>query len=205
MTDLDVFLPMIMPYAGGCAVPTAEAAIITAARDFCERTRTWRGDDTFNVTTTSCNVFCAPDYADVFEIESARLDGQKLTPISIPDLDRQVPDWRTLEGQGGTWITQTNRGEVTVVPKCSGSLELQLYLIPSQDAQQLPDFLARDYRRAIADGALAEILMIPGQPFFAPDRAQFYSARFDAKVSALFNQQIRGQQRAPSRTRAQFM
>ena len=205
MTDLDVFLPRIMPYAAGCAAPTAYAAIITAARALCERGRLWRDDDTFNVTPTSCNVICTPDYADLFEIESALLDGRGLDPISIPDLDRNQPDWRNLDGNGGRWITQSNRGEVTVVPKCTGSLELHLYLTPNQDADQLPDFLAKDYRQAIADGALAEILMIPGQPFYAPDRAQFYSARFEAKIASLMNQQIRGQQRAPARTRAQFM
>ncbi|MNZ92974.1 hypothetical protein D3C78_1120230 [compost metagenome] len=91
-----------------------------------------------------------------------------------------------------------------IVPKTTGTLKLSTFLRPSEDADQLPDFIAQLYRQVIADGALAEILMLPGQPFTAPDRAQFYSMRFEAKLGELSSRTIKGQQRAPARTRAQF-
>lgn len=204
MTDLDVFLPSIMPKVPGCPEPSAFFAIIKAAQEFCERTRVWRDNDTFQVTETSCNVVCAPDGADVFEIENALLDGKKLEPVSLGDLNRDHPDWRE-KSQGGRWITQIERDTVLVVPKTAGTLALSITLRPSDDAEQLPDFMAKHYRQVIADGALAEILMLPNQSFTDPARAQFYAARFEAKLSALFNRSIKGQQRAPTRSRAQFM
>ena len=204
MTDLDVFLPNIMPKAPGCPEPTAFAEIIAAARKVCERLRIWRSDDEFTVTPTSCNVMCAPDGADVYEIENALLDGRQLQPISLNDLNDLVPNWRTTT-EGGKWITQQERGSVLVVPASTGTLGLSLILTPSEDADQLPDFLARDYRGLIADGALAEILMLPMQSFTDPARAQFFQARFDQELGRLSNQGIKGQQRAPSRTRAQYM
>lgn len=200
MTELDAFLSRIMPYAPGCPEPTAFAAIIKAAQDFCERTRLWRDEDRFNITPTSCNVVCVPDGAVLFEIENALLDDRQLEPISIGDLDRDMPDWRAREG-GGKWITQTSPGSVLVVPKCSGKLQLAIILKPAEDADQLPDFLARDHRQVIADGALAEILMTPSQPFSAPDRAQFYAMRFENRLSTLSTVSIKGQQRASMRTR----
>lgn len=205
MTELDVFLPKIMPYVPGCPEPTAFANIIKAAQEFCERTRLWRGDDTFTVTPTSCNVMCAPQGADVYEIESAYVDSVKLEPISLADLDNHHSQWRDwTEGQG-RWITQIEHGTVLIVPKCTGKLKLSTFLRPSEDADQLPDFLSQLYRQCIADGALAEILMLPGQPFSAPDRAQFYSMRFETKLGELSSRTIKGQQRAPARVRAQFM
>lgn len=204
MTDLDVFLPRILPYAPGCPEPTAFAAIILAAQQFCERTRLWRDEDQFNITPSSCNVVCVPEGAVLFEIEHALLDGRPLEPISVGDLDRDTPDWRTREASGGRWITQTEPGAVLVVPKCSGSLLLTTTLKPAEEADQLPDFLAREHRQVIADGALAEILMTPNQPFTAPDRAQFYAMRFENRLGQLSTASIKGQQRAPTRTRPQF-
>ena len=204
MTDLDVFLPSIMPKAPGCPEPTAFAEIISAARKVCERLRIWRSDDTFTITPTSCNVMCSPGGADVYQIENALLDERQLQPIALNDLNDLVPNWRTAT-DGGKWITQQEPGSVLVVPASSGTLRLSLILTPSEEADQLPDFLARDYRSLIADGALAEILMLPMQSFTDPSRAQFFQARFDMELGRLSNQGIKGQQRAPSRTRAQFM
>lgn len=205
MTDLDVFIPNILPYAPGVAEPTVFAALIRASQAFCERTRLWRDEDTFTLTPTSCNVVCAPEGADLFEIENALLDGCRLEPISLSDLDHKYPRWRELDAGQGQWITQIEHGSVLVVPKCTGTLTLSTFLRPAEDADQLPEFLSKLYRQCIADGALAEILMLPGQPFTDPSRAQFYSMRFEAKLSELTNRTIKGQQRAPARVRAQFM
>lgn len=205
MIELDVFLTKIMPYVPGCPEPSAFAAIIKAAQEFCERTRLWRDEDTFTLTPTSCNVVCAPEGADLFEIENALLDGGRLEPTSLSDLNHKYPRWRELDAGQGQWITQIEHGSVVVVPKCTGTLKLSTFLRPSDEADQLPDFLSKLYRQCIADGALAEILMLPGQPFTDPSRAQFYSMRFEAKLSELTNRTIKGQQRAPTRVRAQFM
>lgn len=205
MIELDVFLPKIMPYAPGCPEPTALAAIITAAQTFCERTRLWRDRDQFNVTPASCNVMCAPSGANVFEIESARLNDRALDPISLADLEFKHPTWRQFSESEGRWITQVEPDTVMVIPPATGTLELALILRPADDADQLPDFIGSLYRQCIADGALAEILMLPGQPFYAPDRAQYYAARFESKLGELTTRSIKGQQRAPIRTRAQFM
>lgn len=205
MIELDVFLPKIMPYAPGCPEPTALDKIIVAAQTFCERTRLWRDRDQFNVTPTNCNVMCAPAGANVFEIESARLNDYDLTPISLADLEFKHPTWRQYSQGSGTWITQVELDTVMVVPATTGTLELALILRPADDADQLPDFIGAHYRQCIADGALAEILMIPGQSFYAPDRAQFYAMRFASKLDELTTRSLKGQQRAPIRTRAQFM
>lgn len=205
MIDLDVFVPNVLPYAPGCAEPTAFTALIHAAQTFCERTRLWRGADTIALTPISGNVVTAPVGADLFEIEQAALDGCPLEPIAQADLNRKYPHWRDMDAGQGRWITQIDLGSVLVVPKCTGSLTLSTFLRPAEDAEQLPDFLPQLYRQCIADGALAEILMLPGQPFTDPATAQFYAQRFEAKLCELATRTIKGQQRAPARVRSQFM
>ncbi|MND20859.1 hypothetical protein D3C76_48030 [compost metagenome] len=205
MTDLDIFLPRIMPYAPGCPEPTAHAAILDAARTFCERTRLWRDEDSFEITGDTCNVICVPDGAELFEIETASWDDSPLEPIAFADLERDHPTWRTDDGSP-RFISQAGMDSIVLAPRGStGTLRLRLFLKPSTSADELPDFLAKHYLRVIADGALAEILMIPQQPFTSPELATFYSERFAQQLDALFARNIKGQQRAPARTRPSYL
>lgn len=204
MTELDVFLPSIMPYAPGCPEPTAFAKILQAAQQFCERTRLWRDEDSFELTGDDCNVMCAPDGATVFQIESASVGGVPLEPIAHADLNRLHPHWREDDGSA-RYISQFMPDSVLIAPgRATGTLRLTTILRPTDDAEMLPDFIAQQYRQVIADGALAEILMLPLQSFTDPDRAQFYALRFSSKLDALFHRNIKGQQRAPARTRPSF-
>ena len=204
MTDLDVFLPYIMPYAPGCSEPLAKQALIVAAKEFCQRTRLWRSEDSFTLSS-SCNIVCTPDHAELYEIEYAALDGRALDPIGYAELNREFPNWKTSEGLG-KWISQVEPDSVIVAPAVTtGTLSLNLILTPAEDADQLPDFLGNHYRQIIAWGALREILLTPNQSFTSPDGAALYGARFEQKVDSLFHRNIVGQQRAPARTRAQFM
>jgi len=204
MTDLDVFLPSIMPYAPGCPEPTAFSAIINAAQKFCERTRLWRDSDSFEVTGDDCNVVCVPEGAELLEIEAATFNGKPLDPIAYADLQRDYPTWRTHDGDP-RFVSQASMDSVVLAPRGhGGTLHLSLYLKPSNEAEQLPDFLAKHYLRVIADGALGEILMLPMQSFTDPERGQFYALRFVQKLDSLSTSNIKGQQRAPARTRPSF-
>lgn len=203
MIDLDAFLPNILPFVPGVAEPTALANVVKAAQVFCERTRLWRGTATLNVTPDSVNLVTVPAGAELFEIESARFDGHDLKPISQSDLDALHPGWRAIGNGAPRWITQTEPGYFQVVPTSTGVLQLSTFLRPIDAAQQLPDLFSQ-YTKMIADGALAEILMLPAQSYSDPQRAQFFAQRFDNRIDGLCKLTIQGQQRAPVRSRARF-
>lgn len=205
MSELDAFLPAILPYAPGCAELAATAALLKAAQTFCERTRLWRYEASLDLVPSTGDLVPVPVGASLFEIESARLDGRSLTPKSLHELNRTRSTWRDEADGQGRWLTQESPGSVRVVPMCSGALSLSLFLRPTDDATSLPDFLLRDYRQCLGDGALAELLMLPAQSFSNPQAAQFYAQRFDNRINELFNRTIQGQQRAPMRARSQFM
>lgn len=203
MKDLDDFLPGILPYAPGCASPTAYFGIRQAAIEFCERTRLWRSEDSFDVTPENCDAIMAPYGAVIHEIEHASFNGQPLKPKSTQWLDDHENGWRLPSYTGNPgYITQLAPGTVMIVPRGEGTLTLHLWLKPSQDCTELPDFLLDEYREVIAMGALGRILLIPNQSFTNVEMGAAFAGMFAAKLDARSTKGTKGQQRAPIRTKA---
>lgn len=204
MKPLDDFLPQILPYAPGCPVPVAYDHIRSAAIRFSERTRMWRESGSFAMAADGTAIVVS-DGAELFEIESAKFEGTPLDPIAISVLNDQVLNWETADTGRPAYITQTTPNEIRVVPYAVGDVEYSVFIKPSEDCVELPDWMVSQFRRCIADGALSEILILPGQNFSDPARAGFFEARFLNELDRLSNQNIRGQQRASARAKAYFM
>lgn len=203
MKDIDAFLPGILPFAPGCAAPTAYFGIRQAAIEFCERTRQWRYEDTFDVTVDDCDSILVPFGAVVHEIESAQFNGQPLDPKSTLWLDTNQNGWRTNALTGTPhYLTQVEPDTIIVVPKSAGSLHLCMWLKPSQESTEFPDFIVDQYRETIAFGALSRILMIPNQSFTNVQMGAAWGKLFQDKLDGLSVKGSIGQQRAPLRTKA---
>lgn len=199
------FFPHVMPTVPGCPEPMAISALREAAIEFCQRTRLWRYDDEFEVTGDDCDVVCVPSGAELLEIEHCTFNGFPLEEISILELDNEHPYWR--EDDQNTmprYFTQIELDTIRVVPKAAGTVKVYTILMPSEDGDMVPDWLVTKFRRVIAAGALKDLLVIPGQPFFNPQLAAGFSARFSNALNTHGSMHVRGQQRAPLRTRANF-
>ena len=202
MKSMDEFLARILPRVPGVPRPMVHDAIRQAAIEFCQRTRMWRDEDEFRVSG-ECEPMVAIGPAAIFEIESARFNGNQLRPVSLAWLDEQVPRWRDMDASEGRWITQLSPDTVKVVPGGDGLLTLSLVLQPSDKAVEVPDFLVTHYVREIADGALGELFATPGQ-WANPGLAEFHLSRFQRRLDELFNSNMKGQQGAPVRTKPHF-
>lgn len=206
MTDIEDFLTKVLPFAPGCPEPTAIEHIRNAAIEFCEETRLWRFEDTFDVGNDP-NVVCVPHGAVIQDIERCDFEGRKLEPVGIGWLDEHYPRWRSDEFNMGAeprYFTQMFPDTVRVVPSKQGRVKVWLRLKPAEDAEQVPDFIATQHRNMIGWGALASILMLPNQTFSDPNRAAYFQARFDQSLGRKSKLKATGQQRAPIRTKAQF-
>jgi len=203
MKDIDAFLPGILPFAPGCATPTAYFGIRQAAIEFCERTRLWRYEDSFPVEVDDCDAICVPFGAVVHEIERVLFNGQPLEPKSTQWLDQNQNGWRANPLTGTPhYVSQIAPDTLTIVPKMAGTASLYLWLKPSQDATELPDFIEQQYRETIAMGALHRILLIPNQSFTNIEMAGAYGQLFQKRLDGLSVKGSIGQQRAPLRTKA---
>lgn len=207
MSSLDTFLTHVRPWAPGVSDPTAHKNIRLAAIEFCERTRLWRYEEEFDVTVEDCNsgIF-TPGGSILHDIETVQFNGNELLPKATRDLDRLEPDWRSQATGTGvpSYYTQIDQGTLRIVPAMEGRVYLCLRLKPSQDATDIPAFIANEYREVIAWGALGRLLTIPGQSYSNPDLGQFYAAKFSEKLDRLSAKGVTGQQNAPKRSRARF-
>lgn len=195
--DLSDFLSDVMPYVTTCPEPTAIYHLRNAAIDFCQRTRIWRHEEEFGLTESQDEVFCVPGDAAIHEIEHAWFNGSRLQALPYGNVNPQTSDALPH------YITQASPDTVKVYPFHEGSLRLQLFLKPSQDAETVPGFLYDHHKLTIAYGALAEILMLP-LPVANPGLAADFRQRFESAVNARFRANIRGQQRAPARSRSNY-
>ncbi|HJV52787.1 MAG TPA: hypothetical protein VJ652_15070 [Noviherbaspirillum sp.] len=203
MTELDSFFPIIRQYAPGVADLSAAFGVRQAAIEFCERTRLWRYEDEFDVTDDE-DLLC-PSGAVIHEIETIRFNDGKLEPATTQYLDRAMPDWRTeTQTSNPRYYTQTAPDTLRLVPRCSGHVNVYLWLKPSQDCDELPDFIGDKYRETIAHGALSRILLIPNQSFTSGDLAGAFGASFQSKLDSLSTKGSTGQQRARARVRGTF-
>lgn len=207
MKDLDEFLPSIRPYAPGVADPTAYFAIRQASIEFCEKTRMWRYEDEFDITADDFEGLLAPPSSVVHDIEGVWFDGTKLRHVTPNKLDELVSDWRSGDTKPTgvpSYVTQTEPNTIILVPFGTGTVKLSLFLKPAQDAIEVPDFLVDQHRETIAFGALARILMIPNQSFTDPNMGAAFGQAFQSRLDGKKDAGIRGQQRAPTRTKASF-
>lgn len=213
---LSAFLPYVLPYAD-CPRPTAELALRGAAIEWCEKTDGWRHIAEFELEENG-QAIVAPAYATIHRIEEATLDGQSLTPTLFTDAR---PDELTGAETSGEpkYLTQVGPNAVSVYPFRQGILRISLFLKPRAeqafggdaddplaDANNVvPEFMLIQHAEKLAWGALARILAIPRQPFSDGAAAEVYRARFTEACANLQSATIRGQQRAPMRTKPMWM
>lgn len=212
------FLPLVLPHAPTCPRPVAEQYLRLAAIEWCERTRCWRHIASTTLTNAQDEVIAAPDYATVHEIETAYFNGVELTPTQFSSAD--PADMDAAAGLGTPkYITQTAPNTVRVIPFAAGSLDLTLFLKPRSGTEYgtdpldplqdkynvVPEHIFIQNAEAVAEGALARLLLLKDVAWFNPKLALFYRDRFDNACTGKFNSEIRGQQRASARSTAHFL
>jgi hypothetical protein len=216
-TRLSSLLPLVLPFAKHCPEPFALLQARLAAIEFCEKTRCWRHVATVEMVANH-TAFVAPTHSTIFEFEDATFDGNPLAAIQYTEA---TPDeLAEIAGSGRPkWLTQISPGEVAVYPFEPGTLRLSMFLKPRHgqlfstdpddplhDAYNvIPDFLFQQHANALADGALARILMCEGEPFFNPQKAAVHDARFGEACGRRSSSHVRSQQRAPIRTKPRWL
>jgi hypothetical protein len=72
------------------------------------------------------------------------------------------------------------------------TLRVRYVAAPRHDACRLDARLAEEWGRALVEGALADVLLLPGQPFSDPRLAAVYGQRFDAAILRARTRRLRG-------------
>lgn len=181
--QLEDFLPMVLPYAPGCAGPIAEAAIRQAATEFCDRTDCWVQD--LDETPTEAGL---TDY----ELE---LDGQATMTrlIRVRVSGRDIPCVRRGDLPGNPEVSPLSVAiaidratlRILAAPTVDGlPILVTAVLAPSSRAVRLDDSFARPNANAIANGAIARLQMMPGKQYTDLRSAQTFEAKFTSAINS---------------------
>ncbi|HRO00340.1 MAG TPA: hypothetical protein PLX43_02360 [Nitrobacter sp.] len=207
MRDIDEFLPLVLPRAGNAPEPLVVRCLRDAATRFCERAKLWKCTDTIITAGADAEPISVPSDSVLYLITSCAIDDRPLDPITLAELAKKRPAWRTedIGCAAASWYVSPERGTIQAVPRASGTLFVEFVAKPSARALTLPDFLLEEYGQDIADGAAGALLLMPNPAFANPQLGAGLSARFQSRLDSLSNDGIRGQQGGRTRTRGRYL
>jgi hypothetical protein len=174
--QLEDFLPMVLPYATGCAEIQAEHAVRQAATEFFDRTDAWTQDldEVLTVAGETDYEFEIDAQSTITRLLRVRIGGQDVPLVrrgSSAGIDysparvAMAVDRATLRILGAPAVDD--------VP-----ILVSVALAPSPRAVSITDSVARPHANAITYGALSRLLMMPGKPFTDMRAAQVFEAKF---------------------------
>lgn len=202
---LDDVLPHL---AADPSDPVTEYAIKRAVIDFCAGSWIWKHiPDPIDVQQgESAYDLELPPGADIAVVLTATVGVQPLSARSIEWLDAQLPGWRTNPATP-RHFTQVDTEQVILAPvpevNLPQGLALSLALQPAQSAKAFPRWISNQYLYALADGATARLMLMPGKPWTDLANGQDRRARFEAAIANARTSALAALGRAPTRTTPQ--
>lgn len=180
MASWDVFLPDVLVHVPAAPDPLVHQALIRAAREFCARSRIYRQwCATVEATAPVYNITLPTDTQAV-RLERATVDGVAIdvTPFQWPERD-----WVTYAAEEDPGVITDDLTTVTVTGETiTGTLQLEISLMPTRSAATVSSFLAERYLECIAAGAAFRLLTMRGAPWYDPQAAAIPAAEWKAGI-----------------------
>lgn len=180
------FFPEVIPYALDVPEPQAIFAIRNACIDFCERTTMWREKFTADIVAGQPTYFVAtPLDSRRASLITVWVDGRTYEPTGTDWLAAKYGfDYRSFDGLLGYYSEGLN-GEIELAGLPQLDLPAGLRgvqaLVPTRDSDEVGlDYVYERWIETIAAGALARLMTTAGQPYYNPQAAMMYAAKFSA-------------------------
>jgi hypothetical protein len=159
----------VAPFVTKCPVNIQEHAIRDAFRRFAEGSELWAEC----VTMASVADQEQYDVANELDYDSFIL---RVVKVLLDDTEVNA-DHYTMDADGLLSFIDGNE------PQESGDdIDVYVILLPSDNWKIIPDYFPDQWGRVIAAGALADLKLRTGTPYFDPDGAMIQQARFDAGI-----------------------
>lgn len=198
------FYDYVMPDVPGAPAAAVDIALRQSAIAFCEKSLAWRYVHP-EVVVTSGNAtydFIPPSGAAVHAVMYAEWNGDAIScNAGELNIAANVADWRNATGTPAYVIfADTDSLQLVPEPDSNGTLTMNVTLKPDLASTGIDDAIFREYREAIAHGALARLMMSPKKPYSSPQLAQFHAQQFEIKTGHAGTRQDRNFTRAPLQT-----
>ena len=202
MATYDDFLSEIQGRAYGVSEPQVEQYVRIAAIEFCETTRLWtrqvqeyafKGDGRVDITGFD------EDQEDFEALVMGPYNGIQVVPIPPMMSGSELNSYAAANFEGmqqghPAYVFELPEETSTVgvwpIPdKQYADLTFKIILKPSTTATILPDFLQKNWRRAIIEGALMHIHGLMGMSYTDPRREatamkKFENAKLAGRIAA---------------------
>lgn len=189
-----------MPNVQGCPIGVADASIRNATVEFCEKTGLWKSDSVVTdvIAGESRYGFATPTGSRVVECDTALLNSKPLVPMTLQNLNEQMPSWRDLEEAKPRLFFMDSDQTIRLVgvptEDMSNALFIQVILKPSRDALECPDWLYEDWAEVIAHGALARLHAMAGRPWAKEKLVSYHMRMFRLGMARARSKSIKSRQ-----------
>lgn len=191
----------VHPDVPGCPRVVAIDAIRQTVIRFCQESMLWRYNMEPLITQIGVREY-ELDYpldTRVVSVRAMAWKGRNLDEKSADVLDAENPSWRTRKGSPDAYVfANPNTILLSHEPQAQESLSATLVLKPAQTSQACGDILFEEYRKEIAAGAIAMLMLMPKKPWTdyelaAQKESVFLTATEKAKVraSSAFGRRVR--------------
>ena len=207
MKALSVFRPRIAPRVSGCLDEMIDQAVLDACIDFCERTLVVKRMLTPISTVASTFEYtpAAPSEEAVACLVRVWCDLSELTPLDEDAMATPFGFTASVPGQTNTpskprFFNETSPGSVGLYPAPDRvyTLNIRAALRPTRAAANVEDQLFEDWAEAIVDGALARLMLYPGE-WANVKLASVHEKRYEAAVGSARLEASQGATRAQQR------
>lgn len=197
MKALTLFTPFVAPKVLGCTDPLIEEAVLNACIEFASKSCIVRQvtNDAAVADLTEYDVD-QPSMLRVNRIHDVFFKRTRLTPRAqhmitdaVAAYGESVAGKSAAAGLPCEWVSRDPaQATVSVYPAPALSeadaITIVASMVPTISATRVPDVLYDDYARDIAAGAVAELMLVPAQPWSNPVLAGVYRRQFDAAATA---------------------
>ena len=186
---LSNFHPFVATEVIGCPYPTLDQALLLTAIEFCRETKAWTESQDPIILIEGVNEYeiDVPTGAYVQTVRDVWIGSHRLQPVTMSGLQNAMPDWLSAKGSEPSYYNMA--GELTllrVYPTPTAvtgqAMVVRASYVPTMSATSLPDFLGQRHLDAIASGAKARLMAMPGVPWTNTELSIYYRANFDKAI-----------------------
>ena len=180
----------VRPETQGAPDFLIERAIRDSAIEFCKRTGVYIPEPEQVAVIAGINEYevTVPTGTEMNYITDVFADQKKLQPVSFNELLEKLGD----ETQRGTpkYYSQRDNSSffVAPIPSTADTFRVLYSLKPSSSSTSVSDFVGKEHRETIAQGALYRLQMMPNQPFTNPGAASMNKQLFEREVGRTVRQ-----------------
>jgi hypothetical protein len=204
---LDDRLSYVLPYVNGAPASTVRFHLRQAAVQFCRRTLIWQAtlDPVLTVVNQDTYPIPLPDDSRLVNIMRFRVAEQCDSELLTPAQGRWQRAHQHYSNADGVYTEDRLNFTVVPMPKIAGqAMVMDVALCPTEDALEIPQFIADQYIQDIALGAIGTIAAIPRQSFSDPNQAASYTTQFNNAISRVARIVSKGSAQSKQRVRGHF-